>query len=77
MAGRPAGWEVGFISSKTRYTLKIQNPHQYRAFSLMQPSELAYLLNHRSWQNRQERLNRFTNNGDMTETANVTLSGSE
>ena len=34
----------------------------------MQPLEMASLSNSR-WQSRKERTNRFTNNGDMSETA--------
>ncbi len=34
----------------------------------MKPLEIAFLSNYR-WQNRNERLNRFINNGDMDEKA--------
>ncbi len=40
--------------------------HRYRAFSLLQPSEMASLSNYRL-QNRKERSNRSTNNGDNVE----------
>ena len=50
------------------FLLKFKTPHQYRAFSLLQPSEMASVSNF-GWQNRKERPNRFTNNGDRVEKA--------
>ena len=41
---------------------------QKLTFSLLQPSEMALLSNSR-WQNRKERPNRSTNNGDIGENA--------
>ncbi len=49
-------------------SLKIQNPKRYRTFSLLQLSEMAFSSNSRC-QNRKERLNRSTNNGDIGEKA--------
>ena len=47
---------------------KIKTPNRHRAFSLLQPSEIASLSNS-WWQNRKERHNRSTNNGNMVEIA--------
>ncbi len=51
-------------------SLEIQNlsHHRYRAFLLLQPSEIAFLSNS-NLHNRRERPNRSINNGDMVEKA--------
>ena len=46
--------------------LKFKTRNRYRAFSLLKPSEMAFLTNSR-WQNRKERSNRPTSNGDTVE----------
>ncbi len=46
-------------------SFKLQKPHRYQVFSLLQPSVMALLSNSR-WHNHKER---FTNNGDMAEKA--------
>ncbi len=51
-------------------SLNILNLRPYQVFSLLQPSKMTSLSNLR-WQNRKERINRFTN-GDMTKKLNVT-----
>ncbi len=60
---------TGLLTGSTRIT-EAQNPkpHRYRAFSLMQQSEMASLSNFR-WQNREERPNISTNNGFMVDKA--------
>ena len=52
-------------SSALKKSLKIPS---IPGFSLLQTTEMASLLNSR-WQNRKERSNRSTNNGDMDEIA--------
>ncbi len=47
-------------------SLNIQNPHRNRAFLLLQPTEMASLSNS-GWQNRKERQNRSSINGDIVE----------
>ncbi len=49
-------------------SLKIQNFHRFRAFSLLQPTELASFSNSR-WENLKERPNQSTNKGDMVDKA--------
>ena len=46
--------------------LKFKTRNRYRAFSLLKPSEMAS-LSKPTWQNRKERPNASTNNGDMAE----------
>ncbi len=45
-------------------SLKIQNSPPIPGFSLLWSSEMAFISNFR-WQNRKERSNRSTNNGDI------------
>ena len=48
--------------------LKFENPNRYRAFSLLQLTEMTSLSNSKL-QNRKERLSRSTNNEDIDEKA--------
>ena len=60
------------ISRSTR-SLKIQYHSPVPGILLLRPSERAFLSNS-GWQNRKERPNRTTKNGDMTKTATRSLS---
>ena len=54
-------------------SFKIQNPPPIPGLSLLHPSEMAFFAKSK-WQNRKERPNRSTNNGDMDKIAKLPVS---